>query len=105
MTDKIVTPENTKLIAEWMGYEIVTSALNEWNVTRNEGSGCWEYNLITNAEQSREVEKKLLELGHDVFFDCGFYNVFNESKIDNSAETLEQVIYEAALQEANKNEQ
>jgi len=122
MTNKIVTSENTKLIAEWISDKywlqptIETKIPNNW-ICLNAGKKCEpfvlvnqsEYNPITNAKQSRELEKKLLYkcgwiievfggVMHISYQPTGFKVVIKESN-------FELAIYKAALHEANKNEQ
>ncbi len=110
MDNEIVTPENTKLIADWMGYEsqpLTDKSDNVMIVIKGLRMLPFVYNLITNADQSREVEKKLLELGWRVDREEEKYLVLNYSKPENGfaqrAATLELAIYKAALWEA-KNE-
>ncbi len=120
MTDSIVTPENTKKIAEWAGYhaEILNDKpdyigsyvpYNKSNVYIRPAQYKMHmlsyYNPITNAEQSREVLEKLLILGWKVAEYGGIINM----KILRTgfgklikAETLELAIYKASLQEAEK---
>ena len=120
MTDEIVTQENTKLIAGWMGKEITigntgvfSGSMLVWEKEKRE-----EYNLITNATQSREVEEKLLGLRWKIEgfnFGSDFKEhplIFSLTKNINEpqkgyqetieAKTLELVIYKAALWEAKK---
>ncbi|HFD32059.1 MAG TPA: hypothetical protein ENJ28_05025 [Gammaproteobacteria bacterium] len=104
MTDEIVTPENTKLIAEWMGYKsrIVDAVINCKAVYIIDEDNIYnaqtEYNPITNADQSREIEEKLLKLGYEII--CikeQFYSLVLKLKSDIVEESLPLAIYKAAL--------
>lgn len=48
------------ICAKAVGYSIVENAAGGWSVTRNEGSGCWEYNPRTNDAQAMELLKWML---------------------------------------------
>ena len=50
-----------------VGYSVVENAAGGWSVTRNEGSGCWEYNPRTNDAQAMELLKWLLQRGWVIF--------------------------------------
>ncbi len=112
MTNSIVTPENTKKIAAWMEYETHFSHYHEFNnkekmVLFDEGCHI-EYNPITDAEQSRALEKKLLKItspiGIRYKIECLYKFVIVDIYINISyrAETLELAIYKTALMEAEK---
>ncbi len=112
MTDSIVTPENTQLIARRMGYEsdnrgslgidLIELIETDHNGIRHIG---W-FDPIANAEQSREIEEKLLDLGWRIhkWFDS-YYLTIDKSDAEFKeieAETLPLAIYKAALMEAKK---
>ncbi len=104
MTNKIVTPENTKKIAEWMGrkadyvHDIITKEVAYIEINDEE-----KYNPMTNAEQSREIEKKLLDSCWRIEkFADSYQATSRETGNSLVAETLELVIYKAALWEAEK---
>ena len=62
-----------------------------------------EYNPITNANQSRDIEEKLLILGWEVhFMVCKYLLKKFDDSTNITAVTLPLVIYKAALYEANK---
>ncbi len=106
MTDSIVTPENTKKIAEWMGYDsrTITNFFGTHIIIKTKYGGVCDYNPITNAEQSREIEKKLLDLCWKIekFSVCNYQATSRETGNSLLAETLELVIYEVALFEVGK---
>lgn len=49
------------ICAKAVEYSIVENAAGGWGVTRNEGSGCWEYNPLTNDAQAMELLKWLTD--------------------------------------------
>ncbi len=106
MTDSIVTPENTKKIAAWMGKKAVV--FEDMVIISNPAGQI--YNPITNAEQSREIEKRLISKyyyiieGGEIVGDKGqYYEIKTEDgEIIAKAETLELAIYKAALLVAEK---
>lgn len=56
-----ITTDKLKAVAEYMGYEVIMRSYNLVHVYADEE---WsEYNPLTNAEQDRELEIKLLNLG------------------------------------------
>ena len=61
------SPEQLKIIAEAMGYNITESSFGGRAVNRLEGSGVWDYNPSTNAEQLLEAEDYLFD-GEGAFF-------------------------------------
>jgi len=104
--DNIVNPTNTKLIAEWVGYKttIVGDALGVIGVFISNQGMKYKYNPITNAEQSRELEKKLLKLKYFINY-LQRNEVFQILQIGYrgfESETIELAIYKAALHEAKK---
>lgn len=116
MSDLMLTPENTKLIVEWMGHEAririqLLSKIVQMKLIKPFGWNFIEYNPITNADQSRKVEEKLLKLGWYItaYPDGKAYIIRKAGFVDSKwiseeieEETLELVIYKAALQEAKK---
>ncbi len=111
MTDSIVTPENTKKIAGWIGLgeQYCYIKIEKNNVFLCDVVGdipneeCVEYNPITNTEQSYEVLLKLLGLYWKIEKFSNNYQATNrETGNSLAAETLELVIYKAALMEAEK---
>ena len=104
--DSIITPDNTRLIAEWMGekftYQTVMSEINTIFVT-DEGRDI-EYSLTNNADQRFEVLEKLLGLGYGLLLNEDTYRLknFDPWSVDY-AETLKLAIYKTALSEAKKN--
>ena len=109
MTDEIITPENTKLIAEWMGINLIENK-DSGLLSVPIGNGVFqeptEYNPITNADQSREIEEKLLQVWGriDIENTDGIFYISSAiySCIYFSAEKLPLAIYKAALYEAKK---
>ena len=111
MTDEIVTPENTKLIAEWMGYSsiVIAKDCNPYKVMKISQDSADklfkrdEYNPITNADQRSEIEEKLLKLGWSPQWLVDIYVLkkWNTLGIITAA-TLPLAIYKAALYEAKK---
>ncbi len=108
MTDLIVTPENTKLIADWMGKENIIIADDTVCFTPNGLHHKYPYNLIGDADQRFEVEKKLMKkcgftFNHTYGFGKSNQWVAVSGNLKNfEAKELELVIYKAALSEAMK---
>ena len=105
MTDEIVTPENTLLIAKWAGFFGVWIQKKAWVFHQVNGQPV-SCDFITNAEQSRESEEKLLDLGWRIhkWFDT-YYLTLDKSDAEFTeieAKTLPLALYKAALYEANK---